>query len=230
MTEEPRRRLRSLPPKTLAAVTCAGLVLATGVACGLYAWGLSYSLEQEIWLLRATGYMALGALFVSLSVTPAARLGSYLRRLRGHGAVSLVRWQAFRRAFGITAALCAGVHGAWAFATYLGESWTPIVTLPYLRAGLVALAILGVLLLTSFPQLLALLRVRLWKELHRLAYVAAFFVFQHLLLSPFAPRRLTLVLFAGLLLFGLLRWLPKGAKGPAPALKETRGEPSPVPR
>jgi DMSO/TMAO reductase YedYZ heme-binding membrane subunit len=35
--------------------------------------------------------------------------------------------------------------------------------------------------------------VRLRKELHRFAYVAALLVLQHLMLSPFAPKRATLV-------------------------------------
>jgi DMSO/TMAO reductase YedYZ heme-binding membrane subunit len=51
---------------------------------------------------------------------------------------------------------------------------------------------------------IALLRLRGWKQLHRLAYVAALLVLQHMLLSPFASRTGTLLLLgAGLLLVAL---------------------------
>ena len=48
----------------------------------------------------------------------------------------------------------------------------------------------------------------MFRELHRLAFVAALGVLQHLLLSTFASRELVLGLFGTTLLLGLLRWLP----------------------
>jgi sulfoxide reductase heme-binding subunit YedZ len=115
---------------------------------------------------------------------------------------------AWRRALGITAAGLAAVHGAVALVTYLQGQWRTVGDWPYLRAGAVALLLLLLLLLTSFPRWVARLRVKLWKPLHRLAYVAAFFVFQHLLLAPFAGERLVLGLFAALVAVELLRFLP----------------------
>jgi sulfoxide reductase heme-binding subunit YedZ len=80
---------------------------------------------------------------------------------------------------------------------------------PHLRAGLLALCVLVALLLSSFPSLVRLLGLRTWKELHRLAYVAALLVLQHVLLAPFAPRATVLLLFALAAGVGLLRWLPR---------------------
>ena len=107
----------------------------------------------------------------------------------------------------------AAVHGAWTFFVYLDASWRAVEYWPYLRAGVAALAILLALLITSYPGLVRALRVRLWKPLHRLAYVAAILVFQHLVLAPFATKRLVFVLFGTLLVVEMLRFLP--ARRPA---------------
>jgi DMSO/TMAO reductase YedYZ heme-binding membrane subunit len=64
------------------------------------------------------------------------------------------------------------------------------------------------MLATSFPPLVRRLRVRLWKPLHRLGYLVAILALDHVLLSPFAPRAITLALFALFFAFGLLRLLP----------------------
>jgi DMSO/TMAO reductase YedYZ heme-binding membrane subunit len=79
---------------------------------------------------------------------------------------------------------------------------------PYRRAGVVAALLLALLLLTSYPRVVRALRIRLWKELHRLAYVVALLVVHHLALAPFAPKR---AVFVGAALFALLwstRFLP----------------------
>ena len=115
---------------------------------------------------------------------------------------------AIRRAFGIVSAWLAAVHGTWAFLIYLDASWQAVAYWPYLRAGAVALAILLALLLTSFPRWVRALRIRLWKSLHRLVYVAAILVFQHLLLAPFASKRIVFALFAALVAVEALRFLP----------------------
>jgi DMSO/TMAO reductase YedYZ heme-binding membrane subunit len=65
-----------------------------------------------------------------------------------------------------------------------------------LIAGLSALAVLTLLLLTSFAAVITRLRLRYWKELHRLSYAAALLVAQHVLLAPFAGRWLALALLA----------------------------------
>jgi sulfoxide reductase heme-binding subunit YedZ len=162
-----------------------------------------FTVAGEVWLLSTTGYGALGALVLSLAVTPLSRLAAFLGRpLPGAPAT------AGRRVLGITAAVLAAVHGLLAMATYLQWQWSTVWQWPYLRAGAVAVGILLLLLVTSFPRWVALLRLRLWKPLHRLAYVAAFLAFQHLLLAPFAGERLVLGLAGGVLVVELFRFLP----------------------
>lgn len=192
----------ALTTKQLSFRCCAlgSVILAVGFAVA--ALGLSYELEREIWLLRATGYSALGALFLSLSMTPLSRLSSRLFPSRQRAP----KWLAFRRSFGMTAAVFGLAHGGLVLTTYLLGAWPAAVQTPYLRAGVVSLAILTALFLTSFPGLTRWLRIRHWQHLHRLSYVAVFFLFQHLLLAPFAPRVWVVTFFGGLLMISLLRW------------------------
>lgn len=146
-------------------------------------------------------------------MTPLLRL----RRVLAGRALSAAPWLAYRRSLGITAAVLGLLHGALVLATYLQGSWRTVFGVPYLRAGAICLAILLALLSTSFPPLTRRLRVRRWKELHRLSYVAALFLLQHLLLSPFAPRQRIFVLFGLLLAVSLLRLLPGRKPRLAPA-------------
>lgn len=192
----------------LAGRSTTALAVVALIVFGVVVQGTPYALARELWAIRATGYAALTALFLSLSVTPAFHLA---RRL-APGPVPRSSFLAWRRSFGIASASFALLHTGLTLATYLWGSWSSVLVKPYLRAGMVTATILTVLLATSFPALLARLRVRLWNELHRLAYVAAFFLAQHLLMSPFAPRRLTWTLFGALVAVGLLRWLPPRPK------------------
>lgn len=183
-------------------VAVLGLVIAAAIVAR--ALSLPYALERELWLARASGWSAAGALLLALTMTPLARAGKRLAPDRLPRALL----PALRRAFGIAAACFALVHAATTTLGYLDRDWRSIPDQPYLRAGLVALAILVPLLVTSFPRLTRGLGVRLWKPLHRLAYVAALLVLQHLLLSPFAPRQVVLGIFATAAALGLLRLLP----------------------
>ena len=155
-------------------------------------------------LARATGWLALGMLALALCATPVQRV---LRRVRPDHPVA-ARVPAWRRRLGITAALLAIVHGTVSLSGYLRDAWPAVVSWPHLRAGLVAGCILLALLLTSFPPVVRALRIRLWKPLHRLAYVAAAFVLLHLLLSPFAPRGVVLAFFGVVGAVGVLRLVP----------------------
>ena len=95
--------------------------------------------------------------------------------------------------------------------TYLDGELYALVR-PYLRAGAAATVILAALLVTSFPPLVRSLRVRLWKELHRFAYLAALFAMQHLALAPFAPKR---EVFVGATVFAVCwatRFAPVGRR------------------
>ena len=192
----------------LAGRTTSALVVLVLSAFALFSVTKSYDLARELWLIRATGWAAFAALLLALAMTPADRV---LRRLKVRRVPSALVI-AFRRSLGISSAVLALAHGALTLVTYLEDSWVALLHTPYLRAGLVALAILAALLITSFPEIVALLRVRLWRELHRLAYAAVFFAFQHLLMSPFASRRLALALLASLLLIEALRFLPRPGK------------------
>lgn len=192
----------------LAGRSSGVLVALALVTFAAVAASRSWALARELWLIRALGWAAFAALFLALAMTPAERL---CRRFAA-GRVRSATLLAFRRSLGISAASLALAHAALSLTTYLRGSWTATLQTPYLRAGLVALAILTALLVTSFPELVALLRVRLWRELHRLAYAAAVFVFLHLLASPFAPRRLTLLMLGGLLAVEALRFLPRPRK------------------
>lgn len=182
-----------------------GLAALIAIIVGGRALTFDYDLERDLWLSRASGWSALGALLLSLSMTPLGRLAAGIGRLTIDRAI----WPALRRNLGIAAATLGLLHAAINVLGYLDFAWGAIVTLPYLRAGLVTLAILVPLLVTSFPRVTRGLRVRLWKPLHRLAYVAALFAFQHVFLAPFAPRRLTLFLFGLVAVLGFVRLLPK---------------------
>lgn len=199
---------RDRKPRVAAWVVLAlSLAALSVVALLVRIRGGTWGPTRALWLARGTGWSALGALMLALSATPAGRL---LARLRPRLHVS--PWiAAFRRAFGIAAATLALLHAATVLAGYLRGAWAALLSFAYLRAGLVALAILLVMLATSFPLLVRRLHVRLWKPLHRLGYLAALLVLDHLLLSPFSPRALTLELFAALFAIGLLRLLPAGA-------------------
>lgn len=188
----------------------AGIVLAlSATALGLVglfvrSQGGSWRPTEALWLARGTGWTALGSLMLALSATPTGRL---LARFRPRSDLS--SWVvAFRRAFGIAAAILALVHAATVLGLYLRGAWAAVLSFSYLRAGLVALAILTAMLVTSFPPLVRRLHVKLWKPLHRLGYLAALLVLDHLLLSPFAPRALTFELFGALFAVGLFRLLP----------------------
>lgn len=66
--------------------------------------------------------------------------------------------------------------------------WSVIID-PQLRAGFAALCILVLLAVTSFRAPVRLLRITLWKPLHRLMYLAAALAVLHLALSPMADPR-----------------------------------------
>ncbi len=193
-----------MTPQRRAGLVCWILAATLATILGLRGFSLSFSLEREVWWLKASGYLALSSLFLSLSMTPALRFQQFLAM----GGIPKASWLAFRRSFGITAAVFGTLHAALVWTTYLGGSWRVLFASAYLRAGLVSLVILLALAVTSFPRLTRRLRVGLWRELHRLSYVAALFLAQHLLLSPFAPKGRSLWLCVLLVVILSLRALP----------------------
>jgi sulfoxide reductase heme-binding subunit YedZ len=191
------RHLRRAARLEVAIV--AAVALLSGAVIALE----PYPVERELLLARVTGYGAVASLAAALLATPALRMWTRL----GRAAPSKATVSAYRRAFGKAAAWLALAHGALMFFTYLGSEVLGLVR-PYLRSGGLAALLLALLLLTSYPRVVRALRVRLWKELHRLAYVAALLVVHHLALAPFAPKR---AVFLGAALFALAwatRFLP----------------------
>lgn len=182
---------------------CAVPFLLTLAGC-VFVWTRDeYVLWRELWLCRLSGYASLFFLLVALSITPIRRISAWLR------ASPPQDWLlSLRRRAGITAALLALVHAGCALLTYLRDSWAVLLEWSFTRAGLLALLVLVLLLVTSFPWIVRLLRVKVWKQLHRLAYVAAFFVFQHIFLAPFSSRWWAIVLLATFLVLIAVRFLP----------------------
>ena len=177
----------------------AGFVAGACAGAGAWAWyacrGEADAYSRALALTRACGWCALLALCGALCVTPLAKL------LRVLGLRDVAALPAWRRSLGIAAGSCGLLHAAAALLWVPGTRETLWVA-AQLRAGVAALLILTLLLATSFRPLL-----RSWKELHRLAYLAAAFAFVHTLLGPFAPLRSLLALAAFTLVFGLLRGL-----------------------
>ncbi|MEM1177814.1 MAG: ferric reductase-like transmembrane domain-containing protein [Acidobacteriota bacterium] len=169
-----------------------------------------WELGRDVALLRGTGWLACAALLLSLVMSPLGRLHGWWILHRGQGSSQRTvvgSWAAYRRAFGVVAGCGAALHAAVALSTYLWTSWRALLEVPYLRSGTVALWLLLALLVTSFRGPVVAMGLVGWKSLHRLAYVAAALVLHHLLLAPFAPRGLTLVVFGLTAVVAPLRWL-----------------------
>lgn len=210
--------MRSVPA-TCAIVTGVALAAVAALA-GQRGWAV----ERELWLVRGTGWVALAALALALCATPVARLSSWLGR--APRAADVTRW---RRALGVTSAAVAALHATITLGTYLDGSWEIVPDWPYLRAGLAALLILLSLWITSYPRVVRALGLKLWKELHRLAYVAGLLVLQHVWLGPFGDRALALAVAAVVVGVGLLRLLPTRARSTraAPTSRSRRRSPRP---
>jgi sulfoxide reductase heme-binding subunit YedZ len=195
-----------------AARVCA--IGALAVVAGVGARGLAepYALARELIWIRGTGQLAFAALALAVCASPLGVLIAWLGRGRGPGPLLLA---ALRRALGITAACAALLHAALVLTTYLADARAAVLGVPFLRSGMLALSVLVALLATSFPPVVRVLRVRLWKELHWLAFPALLLVIHHQLLSPFASRATVLGLAAAILGIGLLRFVP-GRRAPPP--------------
>ena len=190
------------PRRIAAASTSAAAVLALAGVVGLAA-AERWQVARELVLSRGTGWLALSTLLLSLSVNPLGRVASRL----AHIGVTMPGLGVTRRALGMTSAWLAFLHAGLALATTLRGNWAAVLSWPHLHAGLAALSVLVLLLATSFRAVVVRLRLSFFKELHRLGYVAALLALQHVLLSPFAPRTLTLLLFGAAFLLGLARFL-----------------------
>jgi len=151
---------------------------------GVAALGLSapWDFERQLLWIRGTAWSAFIGLALTLCVSPVGRV---LAKRKWCKRASVDR---LRRAFGITTAALATAHAALGLTTYLGDSWHLLLELAWVRSGLLAWSVLLALWLTSYPALVKRLRIKLWKPLHRLAFVAFALAAHHALISPFAPR------------------------------------------
>jgi len=150
---------------------------------------------------RALGWVATVALLLTLSISPAARMAS------AWGAKISPRTAQLRRTLGMTTAWLALLHSVISyFAAVHPQAWL-LWYWPHLHFGALALAILLLLLATSFPAVVKVSRLRAWKELHRLAYLAAAFTFLHAALSTWAPRALLAGLFGIWIVSKSAAWL-----------------------
>ena len=131
-------------------------------------------------LISGTGALAIALLLTSLACAPTAALVP-----NGHAVLRVALKQA-RRWLGLSATLLALVHAMLAMNGYLGGIvLRPILEVPWLRDGGLALTILVALSLTSFPAITRALRVRAWSALHRLVYLGAALAAIHALGAPF---------------------------------------------
>ena len=182
---------------------CMAATLLAWVAAFLYAGTYTYEVERTLWLCRITGYISLVLLFASLSITP-------IRRIASRIGLSCIKIAPYRRSLGITAFGSALTHAALSCIRYFGDApWFMPLLEPFLRFGVLTLAILAALWLTSFPKWIRWMHLRTWRELHWLAYSAALTALLHVLLSPFAPVREILLAALVWLVFAMLRLVPR---------------------
>ena len=165
------------------------LALVAAGAAGVAIVGLRqhYAALRTWDVARALGWLSGVCLVGALAITPLQR------------ALRSPLLPALRRALGLAAASCGAVHATAALLGLPGLA-AMVLSAAWLRAGLAALLLLGLLFVTSFDTLLRRLRLQHWKELHRLSYPAALCVALHALLGPHGTPALELT-FAGCVVF-----------------------------
>lgn len=191
----------------------AAYVLAAGGAALVIAAGAGreWAIERDLAWIRGTAWCAMIGLGLALCATP---IGAVLVRL---GRATPKHVTAIRRALGISAAALATLHAGLALTTWLSDAWQVTLTLSWIRSGVLAWAVLAALWLTSFPRLVARLRIAsLWKPLHRLAWVAFALALHHAMLSPFAPRDAVMTAAVVVVAIALLR-LVRARRGGEPS-------------
>jgi sulfoxide reductase heme-binding subunit YedZ len=174
--------VRSRLTRVLLAVST--LALAYGAALVLRE---SYAPQRAREAAGYSGWLAAWSLLATLGVTPLTQVWLRLRKSSPEREAWRTWLPATRRALGIAAGALSLLHACVTFPGVLHGSVRLLWAWPQVRAGACALLILLALTLTSFPFLVRALRLRLWKELHRLAYAAAAFTALHVALSAFAP-------------------------------------------
>jgi len=201
--------------RTFAARLTTSLLAIALVVVVLSALGERGGLFREQLLARASGWVAAGALLAALAISPWLRLRSWLKKGAGVTEVpSAAGLAALRRAFGIAAASCGIVHGAYALA-FVAGTWPLLSSAAWLRAGLAALVALIALLVTSFDGVTRRLQLQHWKALHWLVFPASGLVLAHVILGPFGQPRMEMGLAGLLAMLWALRIIPGRSAGKA---------------
>ncbi|MGE0609820.1 MAG: ferric reductase-like transmembrane domain-containing protein [Pirellulales bacterium] len=176
---------------------------------GLAAWCVRvyvtpvYYLDRIVLACQISGYAAVGFLVLSLLVSPLSRGAQWL----GWN-VSREASARLSRNAGIASALAALGHLVVVLATYLREDWWAALLLQYMQSGVLAWALLMLLLVGSVKPLMGVLRWQLWKPLFRLSFIAALLALHHVLYAPFASRYWAFVIAGAAVGLSLLRLVP----------------------
>jgi sulfoxide reductase heme-binding subunit YedZ len=187
--------------RRIAARISFGLAMLGAALTLAYAFSDAYAPVRALRLVSASGWLAGSLLLLVLCTSP---LQQMLRRT----GLSRPSWlTATRRSLGIAAASCGLVHGAYALLALPGIA-ALLLSVPWLRAGLLTLCILLTLFATSYDAVVRGLRLHHWKELHRLVYPAAIALMLHVLLGPFGSPTIEVVFVASICVVLLLRLWP----------------------
>lgn len=171
------------------------------------AWHHKLGANPVNFAILTTGMSALVFLLLTLLVTP-------LRRITG------LNWIIFsRRTLGLYAFFYASLHFLIFFCLdrsfSVSSTITEILERNYLRVGIIGLLVMLPLAITSTNGMIKRLGGKRWRELHRLAYVAAFAGVAHYYMQVKADVRRPLVFAAVLaILLGyrlVVYWRSKGA-------------------
>jgi sulfoxide reductase heme-binding subunit YedZ len=146
-----------------------------------------------------TGRTTLNLLVLSLACTPLALVTGW-RAIRG-----------LRRPLGLYAALYAGLHflvfTAWDYGLQFDLIWLDLRSNRFLQVGLVTLAIVALLAVTSLRPLVRRMG-RAWRWVHRLAYAAGLLAGLHFYWAVKVDRRVPILYGAIVALLLVLRLPP----------------------
>lgn len=132
--------------------------------------------DQMRRIIQHTGILAVILLVAATLVSPIQNMVSD-KKLKAAA-------PALRRCLGVSATVTAVIHlGFIAFSGYVTNA-VVLLSEPQFRNGTAGLVTLLVLSLSSFSRTRRLFRLKEWKSLHRLIYVALPLIFLHWLSSP----------------------------------------------
>jgi sulfoxide reductase heme-binding subunit YedZ len=147
----------------------------------------------EIALILLTGNLLLGILLDLVKPTP-----TWLRM-----------WILERRFWGVSSFFVLFFHVGFYFLNegFELKAWTQVYTKNYLIFGALAFTLLAALAVTSNNWSIRVLKGKRWKHLHRLVYLAQFFILIHLLLIEKADLVKYSIWVGGLCLLQASRWI-----------------------